>query len=247
MRDLGDYFKNYVEKNFDHILSDFRKKFEIEIIKKLKPKIILEIGCGLNPLFLDYENFEYLIIVEPTEGFCKFALEKLDNEYAHLKNRIQIVNKPIQEFKIANLQPDFVMCAGLIGEFRDPKEIIDAVYNICNLETTAYISAPNANSFHRLLALEAGFIDNVNTLSQEQIKFQRHLVFDRKSISNHVQKSGFKITEIGTYYVKPFTNLQMIALLENNIINQQVLEGLNNMIKYMPNLGAEIYVCVKKE
>src|SRR6185312_9690448 len=98
MRDLQDYYSKYIEDNFDHILSDYKRQYvEAEILKRLKPKYIVEVGCGINPLFFHFEDFEKHTIIEPAEGFCRFVNEKLDREYAHLKGKITVIEKTIQE------------------------------------------------------------------------------------------------------------------------------------------------------
>lgn len=38
----------------------------------------------------------------------------------------------------------------------------------------------------------------------------------------------------------------MSIYLQENILNDKLLEGLEKMIKYMPKLGAEIFVNIKK-
>src|SRR5665213_2520956 len=98
MRDLEDYYKKYVDESFDHILSDYKKKhIEIELLKKLKPKTLVEIGCGVNPLFIDYEDFEQLTIIEPADGFCAFLRDSLNGKFAHLKDKVKIIQKIVQD------------------------------------------------------------------------------------------------------------------------------------------------------
>ena len=46
----------------------------------------------------------------------------------------------------------------------------------------------------------------------------------------------------GSYFIKPFNHKKMAELLELEIIDKQLLVGLDNMIKYFPENGAEIFV-----
>ncbi len=248
MRDLNKYYSEYVEDNFDHILSDYRKKnIEIELIKKLKPKRLVEIGCGINPLFLDFEDFEMLTIIEPAQGFCDFVTDKLNNEYHHLKDKVKIVQKTAQEVVALEQVPDFIMCVGLLGEIPDPMEIINSIYRIAGDKTYVYISAPNEFSFHRVLAKESGLIQDLNQRSEEQIKFQRFHVFSKQTMIDMVSSAGFTVVDSGSYFIKPFTHKQMNCLVKEKLIDMNVIEGLGRMIKYMPDLGAEVYVCLMKE
>jgi 2-polyprenyl-3-methyl-5-hydroxy-6-metoxy-1,4-benzoquinol methylase len=247
MRDLNNYYNKYIEDNFDHILSDYRKKhIEIELIKKIRPKTIVEIGCGINPLFLDFEDFEQLTIIEPADGFCAFVADKLENEYRHLKDKVKVIQKTIQDLESLNSLPDFIMCVGLLGEIPKPIEIVDSIFRISGPDTYVYISAPNEFSFHRVLAKEAGLIKDLNQLSEEQIKFQRFHVFSKQTMIDMVSSAGFKVIDSGSYFIKPFTHKQMNCLIKENLIDENVILGLGRMIKYMPELGAEVYVCLKK-
>lgn len=58
-------------------------------------------------------------------------------------------------------------------------------------------------------------------------------------------RHSFQILEKGSYFIKPFAHSQMMALLDQHIISEAVLDGLDKMVKYMPELGAENYCVVK--
>ena len=62
-----------------------------------------------------------------------------------------------------------------------------------------------------------------------------------KAVSDKNSKKA-NFLEMGSYFVKPFTHRQMEQCMENNIINNEIIEGFDRMIKYMPELGSEIYV-----
>ena len=104
---------------------------------------------------------------------------------------------------------------------------------------------PNAKSFHRLLALESGIINTEFHLSENNIALEQTSIFDLSTLSELIENNGFEIIESGSYFVKPFTHAQMANLIDQQIINNEMLEGFYNMEKYMPGLGSEIYVNVK--
>jgi hypothetical protein len=60
-----------------------------------------------------------------------------------------------------------------------------------------------------------------------------------------VQEAGFLVLEFGTYLIKPFSNVQMEKLISQNIVSTSVVAGLDGMIKYMPELGCEMFVNMK--
>ena len=68
--------------------------------------------------------------------------------------------------------------------------------------------------------------------SELHISLQKNISFNRKLLTEVLTKIGFKIMDSGSYFIKPFTHKQMYSML-------------NNMTKYMPELGSEIFVNVK--
>ena len=70
-------------------------------------------------------------------------------------------------------------------------------------------------------------------------------MFNLDSLEELVGSVGFEVLDKGSYFVKPFTHGQMKSVLDNNIIDVNILNGLNKMIKYMPDLGSEIFVDVR--
>jgi hypothetical protein len=62
-----------------------------------------------------------------------------------------------------------------------------------------------------------------------------------------VEENGFRILSYGTYFIKPFTNQQMEAIMAQNIVDKDIIKGLERMVRYMPDLGSEMYVEVKRD
>ncbi len=51
MRNINDYTTTYKQSDFESIQVKYRRKKVLEQINKFESKRILEIGCGLEPLF----------------------------------------------------------------------------------------------------------------------------------------------------------------------------------------------------
>ena len=81
MRDIKQYVKNYNDMSFEKYQVNFRRKKVLEIIKKYYPTRILEIGCGMNPLFqyIDWPIENYTV-VDPSEDFIKNAKRLTDRK-----------------------------------------------------------------------------------------------------------------------------------------------------------------------
>ena len=98
-----------------------------------------------------------------------------------------------------------------------------------------------------LLAYESQLINKIGDLSDRALLLQQHTTFDINSLTTLVTDFGFELLDKGSYYIKPFNHEKMEKMLELGLIDQNILDGFSKMIKYMPELGAEIYINVKKK
>lgn len=242
-RDIEKYIQDYRSSDFEKVMVHYRRKQVLQSINKYSHNRILEIGCGERPLFTDIENFREYVIVEPASSFCEnaFAL-------ANGKSCITV----IQDFfenrvkELLNRQFDFIIVSALLHEVVDPKGLLDAIYKCCRNETVVHINVPNNQSFHMLLAYESGIIPRIGKLSERAKTLQQHTSFDLELLKNYLTVNRFEILDEGSYFVKLFNHEKMQKLVDIGVLDSSILDGLYHLIKYMPDLGAEIYVNVKR-
>ncbi|MBN2611603.1 MAG: class I SAM-dependent methyltransferase [Bacteroidales bacterium] len=242
MRNLTDYTENYYNQPFEYIQVAYRKKKVIELIQKHRHEQVLEVGCGLDPFFNYFDDFQRLTILEPSKDFYDNALN-LIAERANLKSRVVAINAFLEDSinQLADHNYEYVIISCLLHEIEDTSFFLNQLRRVLNPNTIVHIDVPNAFSFHRVLAFEMGLIDSVFEMSSTNIQFQQQRVFDLDSLKKLIEEHNFRIIDAGSYFVKPFTHKQMSVLIDNEIINPRVLDGLYNMIKYMPDLGSEIF------
>lgn len=248
-RDIKQYTSDYLSADFENYMVHYRQKCELSALRKYPHRHILEIGCGMNPMFLHLDRFCNYTIVEPSSVFCKNAAALAAQN--DLSDRVKIINEPFREDvalsrSINNtIEVDFVLCSSLLHEIEDPHGMLRAIRSICTPDTVVHFNVPNSRSFHLLLAYEAGLIQKLDELTDTAKRFQQNTTFHKEKLEQELKLAGFSVLECGSYFVKPFTHAQMKKLLENKIIQPDVLDGLDNMIKYMPDLGAELFANCK--
>ncbi len=250
MIDLKDYSKNYSQQykkkfSFERVLIRNRRQKVLTSIEKHPHKSILEIGCGLDPVFPYCKDFEHYTIVEPSEEFIKHA-----NKLADKKKNITIKCGYFEDVfgsLVGKFEFDFIIMSGILPEVSDPDRLLHAVNEVCQDETVIHINVSNVRSFHRLLAYEMGLIQSLFEKSELGKKLQRNTSFDKEALFKIVEKNGFKVLSFETYQVKPFTNEQMEKIVKKNIVDMSIMEGLERMIKYLPEMGCEMSVDVKKK
>lgn len=245
MRDLKKYTDQYMKSNFEDYQVEYRKKEVLKHFRENDSRRILEIGCGMNPFFLSLEEDEYdaVSIVEPSEMFYRNALNE-----AQGNEKIVCVNSLFEDFVEGwenKSEFDFIICSSLIHELENPLNFLNTIYKCCTKKTIVHINVPNANSFHRVLGKLSGKIKDVHEMTERNIRFQQNQVFDMGGLLSIVESSGFEVIKKGSYFIKPFTHAQMYQIINQEIIDENILDALYEMGRYLPELGSEIYVDCK--
>lgn len=245
--DIGLYERqflmDYQNGDFENTLTEYRKKKIVDILREYPTKNILEIGCGMEPFFLTYPDFEKMTIVEPANVMYNSAVNYQKTVSGDIECINDFVENQVEELKKRNF--DFILLVGLIHEVEEPGELMDAVKQICKENSYVLVTTNNPNSFHLTLAYESGIIPKLGILTDKAKSFQRNSAFTMEEMKRLGQEHGFAIIEEGSYFIKPFSHGQMKEILDKQIIDRRVLDGLDKLVKYMPEFGAENY-CVLK-
>ncbi len=251
MRDIDRYEQVYLQDNhdFERYQVRYRRKKMLELYEKLPSSHVLEIGCGMEPLFhfVPQDSFSQWVVVEPADAFYA-AAERASKE----DDRIHCLHRFFDE-EAALLKEccvhsggafDLIVCTGLLHEVEQPLAILNGIRQLCSSETRVLLNVPNANSLHRLLGLRSGYIADTHVMTERNQAYQQHRVFDCASFAALLGQAGFAVDEMGSFFVKPFTHQQMEACLEHHIIDENVLDGLYRLSEDLPEVGSELYaVC----
>lgn len=238
-RDLDAYIEAYQSSDFEPVQARMRKRLLFEVLERLKPRRILEIGCGMDALFRHWNGFDRFVIVEPGSNFAKKA--RVD---AAGDQRIDVVEGLIEEStdRLSDERFDLILVSGLLHEVSDPAAVLQCIRPLCRSGTVVHVNVPNANSLHRLLALEMGLIEYASEISNRQRALQQKRTFYLSDLISLCEQSGFRVTENGSYFIKPFTHSQMAELQTIGILDERMLDGLFRLERLLPGFGSEIYV-----
>lgn len=243
---IDNYQRLYDDLPFEETMAAIRKKTVLQFLNERKPETLLEIGCGNDSIINHYNTFKKCIVVEPSIVF----FNRLKKSETLKTNDVVCVNEFFssdlkQKADFSNV--DTVLVSGLLHELPSPKQFLKDLFEIIPFHTSIHINVPNANSFHRLLALKSGLINNVEELSALQIKLKQPHTFTLYSLKQVVESAGFKITKNGSFFIKPFTHLQMHNIQNNELFSKNIMQGFEKMIEYFPENGAEIFINAVKE
>lgn len=239
LRDIAAYERAYAASDFEPVQARMRKRQLLALLAAWQPRRVLEVGCGDDALFNHYRGFERFCVVEPGAAFAGRAREQAAGDA-----RVAIIAAFMEEALPALAGEDFdlILLSGLLHEVPDAAALLASVVPLCSAATRVHVNVPNARSLHRLLARAMGLIDALDTISERQRTLQQQRTFDSDRLVATCTAAGFEVLEQGSYFVKPFTHVQMAQLQDIGLLDERMLEGLCGLESDLPGLGSEIYV-----
>ena len=240
-RNIDKYWEKYSEiYSFEIFLRKFRERKAIECLEARQPKNILEIGCGFTPLFLKYEEFDNYTVIEPGRKAALF-LKNLIKE----NKKISLINDYFEDCseKLKGKIFDYIICDGVLHEINKPEIFLKEIEKLMGSDTAVYINVPNAKSIHRIIAKSMGLIKNVYEKSERNLTLQINKNYDMFSLQKLIIKimPKVEILECESFFIKPFTHDQMMDCIKNDILNEEVVEGLYSASSDLPGLGCELF------
>ena len=233
---------------FESVCSRARQRRNLEFLAATRPRRILEVGCGsmiladmAKGLSLDFENWT---VVEPEPDFVTAARAATGAD-----GRFKVVPGYLEASHdiLRALAPDgfdAVLIAGLLHETATPAVLLTAAVDLTSPGGQVLASVPNARSFHRLLAVEAGLIPSPQTLSPRDLTLGHPVVFDATGLKALMAGAGLIDLTLDGYLFKPFTSAQMELLL--GAAEHDLTDGLIGLGRLFPDQAAEICVIGRK-
>lgn len=243
MRDLDDYQMKYKSEPGEKHQVILRKRHVVSIMDKYPHDSILEVGCGMNPLFLADFTYETMTIVEPGHDFISIAQMEAEKKQANVKCIESTFEDSVAELN--KMHFDYIVVSSLLHELESPEVFMRNLATIVDEKTVVHINVPNAYSLHKIIAKNMGLIDDVHELSAQQKEMQRNRCYDMSMLIEFVEEFGFEVIEKGSFIPKFLTGKQMDRMLEEGIIQEEFYTGLDELIDYIPDLGSEIYVQIR--
>lgn len=237
---MQKYTKDYIEQHdkltFETYLKQVRLNEVVTSLRSSNTNNILEIGCGLHPIFLYYDDYKKMTVVEISKKFSEDAF--------HIAYKL---NKPVHVFcgtfedaykkysLLKNQKFDSIVLSNVLHILPDPIGLLLALKKVCKKGTDLHVTVPNVGSFHKTLGNEMGMFESI---SEHSRKFEQKRPFNTRSIKVLLESCGFKVIAKRSYLIKPFTDEQM-----SKIVDEDLIKGLINMETYFFNdVGCELII-----
>lgn len=243
-RDLDRYAADYTrDYGFERWQVEYRRRVVLTETAGMRSGSVLEVGCGLEPLFCAEPDSHRWLVVEPSTAFVAAAQVRAQN-----RQDVQIIEgfleSSLDAIVAANNNEAFslIIVSGLLQEVNDPQLFLAAVRTLCSDETVVHVNVPNAHSLHRRTAVAMGLLSHANEQSHRAAVLQQRTVYDVDSLYREVVDAGFRVVGSGGILLKPFEHHRMLSAMETGILTEAHLDAYAVLGAQHPDLASEIWV-----
>ena len=232
---MNAYSDKYKVLPFEPVLSRYRRERTCEFIAAQDVDLWVEVGCGTQPLPNMIEGRRW-IVVEPAAEFRALVPSKNATCYAAVTDIESVAEScGIIIDSLLHELPDPV---GLLRTYNDTFTHPDNVYRI---------NVPNTLSFHRQIAHRMGLIASLHDLSATGKHMLQARVYGPESLKEELERAGLEVLELTSSFPKLFTNAQMQAMIDQDIVDESVFLAMDTLDASIGLAGAElIAVCRKR-
>lgn len=127
---------------------------------------------------------------------------------------------------------DHVVATNLLHELADPGAFLAAARGALAPHGLVHVSVPNPRSLHRLVALDMGWIDDLDAISARGEQFATRRMLGAQDVRTLAAGAGLRVVAADGVVCKPLPNALMAEL------PAEVLEGLDRVAHRVPDLCA---------
>jgi SAM-dependent methyltransferase len=239
-RDFERYLTDFKNLSFERIQESYRLKRLIELIPSNlnESSHVLEVGPGINPVFLHIQSEVNFDVIEPIKEFYHKNLDLIQNPKI-----VKIWNQTIEEFINENAQKkfDLVILSSVLHELENSKTVLLQLYNLIKKNGHVIIVVPNNKSVHRLISNDKNSHNDLNQLTNTEIQMQQTTSFSPKSLKQLLTESGFNDISVVTSFIKPMPHQSMENAMHSGAITMQHLDFLYDISQLLEGYGSEIF------
>ena len=187
----------------------------------LGAKSLLELGLGhgiTSKIFAPH--FDRHVILEGSPAvISRFKL--VEPNYSG-----EIIETYFEDFE-TNEKFDIIVLGFILEHVDNPVQILKHYKKFLAPNGKFFITVPNAKSLNRRLGYSAGFLQNINELSENDLEQGHKRYYTIKSLTEEINQVNFIIEKMEGIYLKPFTTKQILSLqLDKKIIDSMCTVGI---------------------
>ncbi len=177
-----------------------------------------------------------LTVVEGSQTFIDMAKKRVPDN-------VEFIHALFEDFAPA-CKFDYIFATYVLEHVEDAVEFLKMASQLLSEEGLLFLVVPNARAFSRQLARHMGLINDLFSLTPNDINHGHRRVYDRVALNRDIASAGLFQLGQGGLLLKLLADFQMDQLIENNILGEPQLEGLYKMGFEYPDLAGSLFsVC----
>lgn len=167
---------------------------------------VLELGLGHGITTKMFSNkFDRHVVLEGSPAIIQNFKEKFPECDA------QIIETYFEEFYTEE-KFDLIVMGFILEHVDDPFAIITRYKNFLSPMGKIFLAVPNAEALNRRLGHIAGILEDLSSLSENDLLQGHKRYYTVTSLTEEMNRAGYKIDRMEGIYLKPFTTSQIISL-----------------------------------
>ncbi len=231
LEDLNQYVDTYSNDPFhDENQRGLNRYVHYCLTNRIGNHNLLELGIG-HGVVLDQlsQHFQRIVVLE--------GASSLVNEYRDRYPNVEIIETYFEQFstheKFDNIGMGFVL-----EHVDDPGFILRHFAQFLSSNGRIFIGVPSASSMHRLLAQQAGMLDDLRQLTATDIAFGHKRLWTFEDWQQLLTIEGFKIEKIQGLAFKPFSTSQLASLN----LAPEIIVALDDLSLHYPELANALFI-----
>src|SRR6185369_7382363 len=220
-----------VARDFDYYNTKLASRL---IVPYCQSKEVIELGCATGEMTEDLLKVtKSLVVIEPSTSYA----EKVHDRFG---NTLRVINAYSDEIT-EELAADVLVIAGLLHHLENPVEQLNSCKRFLRPNGYLLATVPNMSSLHRRVGVKSGLLNDIYGTTSRNVRFCQPGRFDKRSLGDLFERSGYEVCELFGYMLKPFSSEQMMGLeLEWSVIN-----ALFELGKEFEELASQLFVSAR--
>lgn len=205
------------------------------VVEKSNGKSLLELGIGHGRAVTFFaKHFKRHVVVEGSEEVIQKYIDNYGNEDSEIVHSYFETYRTDEKF-------DYISMGFILEHVEDPVFVLKSFASFLKADGVIYIAVPNATSLHRQLGVIAGLLDDLKSLSEDDLKLGHRRYYDIADLRAEISTAGLTECSLEGIFLKPFTTAQ----LEHLLLPSEIFEALMIVGKNYPELCNAILMDVK--
>lgn len=135
---------------------------------------------------------------------------------------------------------DNIFLVQVLEHLDDPVAILRRCRSWLNPGGRIFVTVPNAQSIHRLAAVEMGLLATADSLNEVDVSAGHQRVYTPASLTTDLHRAGLRLLHRGGLFVKPLSNSQIAKQW-----TEPMIRAFHEVAVYLPDHAAEIVAVVE--